>query len=70
MFVDTEFPGKGLGYALANAIIVEAKNNGCSSIKLNTDRMQIEAQNLYEHFGFKKTDPFYELPEKLRNWLN
>ena len=69
MFVYPEFHGKGIGYALAKAIIDEAKKIGYSFMKLDTSIKQIEAQKLYEGFGFKLTEAYYELPEKLKNWL-
>ena len=69
MFVYPEFHGKGIGYALAKAIIDEAKKIGYSSMKLDTSIRQIEAQKLYQGFGFKNTEAYYELPEKLKNWL-
>jgi len=53
MFVYPEFHGKGIGYALAKAIIDEAKKIGYSSMKLDTSIRQIEAQNLYQGFRFK-----------------
>jgi len=69
MFVYPEFHGRGIGYALAKAIIDEAKKTGYSSMKLDTSIRQLEAQNLYRNFGFKNTEAYYELPEKLKNWL-
>jgi GNAT superfamily N-acetyltransferase len=69
MFVYPEFHGKRIGYALAKAIIDEAKTIGYSFMKLDTSMRQVEAQKLYHSFGFKNTEAYYELPEKLRNWL-
>ena len=69
MFVYPEFHGKGIGYALAKVIIDEAKKIGYSTMKLDTSIRQIEAKNLYQGFGFKNTEAYYELPEKLKNWL-
>ena len=69
MFVYPEFHGKGIGYALAKEIISEAKTIGYSSMKLDTSFRQTEAQKLYLQFGFKKIEPYYDLPEKLKNWL-
>ena len=69
MFVYPEFQGKGIGWALTNAIIAEARKIGYSSMKLDTSWRQVEAQKLYESFGFKKTEAYYDLPEKVKNWL-
>jgi GNAT superfamily N-acetyltransferase len=69
MFVYPEFHGKGIGYALAKAIIDEAKKIGYSSMKLDTSIRQIEAQRLYEGFVFINIEAYYDLPEKMKNWL-
>ena len=69
MFVYPEFHGKGIGYALAKAIIDEAKKIGYLNMKLDTSIRQIEAQKLYQGFGFKNIEAYYELPEMLKNWL-
>ena len=69
MFVYPEFHGKGIGYALAKAIIDEAKKIGYSTIKLDISIRQIEAQKLYQGFGFKNIEAYYELPDKQKKWL-
>jgi GNAT superfamily N-acetyltransferase len=69
MFVYPEFHGKGIGYALAKAIIDEAKKIGYLYMKLDTSIRQIEAQKLYQGFGFKNIEVYYELPDKQKNWL-
>jgi putative acetyltransferase len=69
MFVYPEFHGKGIGYALAKAIIDEAKKIGYSNMQLDPSIRQIEAQKLYRGFGFKNIEAYYELPHKQKNWL-
>lgn len=69
MFVYPGFHGKGIGYALAKAIIDEAKMIGYTFMKLDTSFRQTEAQKLYEAFGFKKIESYYELPERQKDWL-
>ncbi|HEU5164132.1 MAG TPA: GNAT family N-acetyltransferase [Chitinophagaceae bacterium] len=69
MFVYSEFHGKGIGRALATAIIAEAKKIGYTNMKLDTSIRQVEAQKLYQSFGFKNIKPYYDLPEKMKNWL-
>ena len=69
MFVYDQFKGKGVGNALAKAIIEEAHRIGYSVMKLDTSFRQIEAQKLYQKFGFLKTEPYYSLPQKLKDWL-
>jgi putative acetyltransferase len=69
MFVDEAYQGKGIGRALAQELIREAKNMGYTIMKLNTGVRQIEALKLYESLGFKRTAPYYTMPEKLQEWL-
>jgi GNAT superfamily N-acetyltransferase len=69
MFVYPQFQGKGVGRALAEALIREARTIGYASILLDTSFRQAEAQGLYQSLGFKKIEPYYELPEELQNWL-
>jgi len=69
MFVYPKYHGKGIGYRLAVAIIEDAKHIGYKFMKLDTSFRQTEAQKLYEGFGFKKIEPYYDLPDKLKNWL-
>ena len=38
-------------------------------MKLDTSIRQTEAQKLYQGFGFKNTEAYYELPKKVKNWL-
>jgi putative acetyltransferase len=69
MFVYTQFHGKGVGRALAEAIIKEAKTLGYRTMRLDTSIRQNEAKGLYQHLGFKPIEPYYELPEDMKNWL-
>jgi GNAT superfamily N-acetyltransferase len=69
MYVDTKFHGKGVGRALAEILIQEARIIGYCTIKLDTSFRQIEAQKLYQSIGFKVTLPYYDLPKKLEDWL-
>jgi GNAT superfamily N-acetyltransferase len=69
MFVYEQFHGKGIGRALAEAIIHEARKIGYRSMKLDTSFRQTEAQALYEKMGFKRTIPYYQLPKNLEDWL-
>ena len=69
MFVYPQYHGKGIGYALAKAIIGEASQLGYKYMKLDTSIRQVEALGLYEALGFKKIEAYYDLPERQRNWL-
>lgn len=69
MFVAPEFHGRGIGDALAQAVIARAKRLGYGKILLDTGPAQREAQGLYRKFGFKDVEPYYDLSPELRNWL-
>jgi GNAT superfamily N-acetyltransferase len=69
MFVYDQFHGKGIGYALTEKLIQEAREIGYSSMMLDTSFRQLEAQKLYQRMGFKKTNVYYNLPKKLEDWL-
>jgi putative acetyltransferase len=69
MFVYTKFHGKGIGRALSEKLIKEARIIGYQTMKLDTSFRQTEAQKLYQSIGFKVTKPYYDLPKKLEDWL-
>lgn len=69
MFVYPQFHGRGVGRALGDAIVREAKSSGYSVMRLDTSWRQREAQQLYGRLGFQRIDPYYELPPAMRDWL-
>ena len=69
MFVYPHLRGKGIGRVLAQGIIEHARSLGYQSMCLDTSIRQGEARALYEKLGFKPIEPYYELPENLKNWL-
>ena len=69
MFVYAQHHGKGVGRALAEAIIKEARALGYRAMQLDTSVRQDEANGLYRRLGFQTIKPYYELPEDVRNWL-
>lgn len=69
MFVYTQFQGKGIGRALAEALIREARAIGYSHMRLDTGIKQIEAQKLYQSLGFESIEPYYQVPGDLEGWL-
>jgi len=69
MFVYPQLHGKGVGRALGAAVVSEAKSAGYSVMRLDTSVRQMEAQHLYASLGFRRIDPYYELPAEVRDWL-
>lgn len=69
MFVYPERQGQGVGRALAEAVIRDARAIGYRTMLLDTSIRQAEAQALYRRMGFRDIAPYYDLPEDLRNWL-
>jgi putative acetyltransferase len=69
MFVYPQFQGKGVGRALAAAVLGASRSIGYRSMLLDTSVRQSEAIALYRRLGFRDIEPYYDLPPDLRNWL-
>jgi putative acetyltransferase len=69
MFVRTNLHGRGVGRALATSVIDAARSLGFERMRLDTSAGQVEAIGLYESEGFVLIEPYYELPDHLREWL-
>ena len=65
MFVYTDFQGKGIGRALAEALIEHAQTIGYVKMRLDTSPRQLAALSLYRSLGFQEIDPYHELSIKL-----
>ena len=69
MFVHPHLRGRGIGRALADALIRDARAIGYRSMLLDTSIRQVEARTLYERLGFTVIAPYYELPQAMADWL-
>jgi putative acetyltransferase len=69
MFVYPQHHGKGVGRALAEAMIKEARGLGYQVMRLDTSVRQAEANGLYRRLGFQTIEPYYDLPANVRDWL-
>ena len=69
MFVPPGLHGQGVGRALADRILSEAKAAGYACMRLDTSIRQVEAIKLYESKGFVRIEPYYPLPDALKDWL-
>lgn len=62
MYIRPAYRGKGIGRALGEQIIREAGSRGYQLMRLDTADTMKAAQVLYGSLGFKRTQPYYELP--------
>jgi GNAT superfamily N-acetyltransferase len=69
MFVNPAAQRRGVGRALATALIRVAREEGYTSMCLDTSIGQAEALTLYRSLGFAEVEPYYETPPQLRDWL-
>lgn len=69
MFVLPRFHGLGVGRALAERVVDEARAAGYRSMWLDTSVRQVEALGLYRSLGFEPAEPAHELPPDLAAWL-
>lgn len=69
MFVYPDQQGRGVGRALAEAIVRDARAIGYRRMLLDTSFRQAEALALYRRIGFRDIVPYYDLPDALRSWL-
>jgi ribosomal protein S18 acetylase RimI-like enzyme len=69
MYVDMRFRGRGVGVALTERLLADARSLGYARMRLDTSIRQAEAQALYARFGFTRIEPYYELAPELRDWL-
>ena len=69
MFVPQTFRGQGVGRALADGIIADARSAGYQTMRLDTSIRQNEAIRLYEHSGFRRVPAYYEVSAAMGAWL-
>jgi ribosomal protein S18 acetylase RimI-like enzyme len=58
LYVRPDFQGLGIGKALAEAVIAEAREIGYSSMRLDTVPSMGRAQGLYRALGFREIPPY------------
>ena len=55
LVTDPEARGQGVGTSLVRACLDLARSEGCTRVKLSTQRHMDAAHRLYERFGFRRT---------------
>lgn len=72
MYVRDAFRGQGVGRALLQEVIREARAAGYSRLRLDSARFMLAAHSLYRASGFEEIDPYpeSEIPEQFQaNWI-
>ena len=72
MYVRDAFRGQGVGSALLQGVIKEARTAGFSRLRLDSARFMHAAHSLYCAAGFEEIDPYpeSEIPEQFQaNWI-
>jgi GNAT superfamily N-acetyltransferase len=62
LFVDETLRGQGIGRALINAVISEARTRGCSRVYWNTDETNQTARKLYDSYVLESGKRQYRVP--------
>lgn len=58
MYVLSNYHGMGIGNALTEAFLCQAKDMGYSAVRLDSIRSLDKALQLYEYYGFKEIEPY------------
>jgi GNAT superfamily N-acetyltransferase len=72
MYVQPAFRRRGIGRALVEALIAEARGIGYPRMRLDSTRFMKAAHSLYRSVGFQEIEPYpeSEIPEAFRqHWI-
>ena len=71
MYVKPEFRGRGIGRAMLDALLADAQEMGCPTVRLDSARFMEAAHSLYRSAGFHEIEPYTESevpPEFWQYW--
>ena len=68
MYVKPGYRNQGLGRALGQQAIDEARQIGYRLIRLDTAESLTTARKLYASLGFRERTPYYEVPPDVLRW--
>ncbi|KMK67317.1 GNAT family N-acetyltransferase [Puniceibacterium sp. IMCC21224] len=69
VYVDDAARGMGLGRALMQALLDQARVAGYTTARLDTMKSLLGARALYNTLGFRETGPYYDVPDVARGHL-
>jgi GNAT superfamily N-acetyltransferase len=72
MYVQPAFRGQGIGRALLEGLIAEARKIGYPRMRLDSTRFMVEAHSLYRSVGFQEIEPYpeSEIPKEFQqHWI-
>ncbi|MCC6612639.1 MAG: GNAT family N-acetyltransferase [Anaerolineae bacterium] len=69
LFVRPSCRGKGVGKALAEASLSEARKFGYRTIRLDTLGFMASAQGLYRSLGFRDIPPYLDMSDALKAYI-
>jgi len=72
MYVRPASRGKGIGHALVEGLLAEARKLGCLRVRLDSARFMHAAHKLYRSVGFQEIAPYEdsEIPQEFQaHWI-
>jgi ribosomal protein S18 acetylase RimI-like enzyme len=69
LFVRPECRGMGIGKALAEASLHEARRLGYQTVRLDTLAFMESAQSLYRSMGFYAIEPYLDMSDSLKQYI-